>query len=197
MPVSSGRFRAAATNLFTLSVRNCRSAARTVFQHEGHATRSADAGDRRRRKGKRRPSCTFDKRLRDMRADGMILLFRFLALVPRLLGHEEECAVGVLHPAQEAEADHRRAALHARRMQNDVFHLPCRRAGALQGSGVRQLQTRQKRSPDLRPAETRWAACRQAATAETARPGTALKPPCESAPPRTGRSLRSLAQTSG
>ena len=46
--------------------------------------------------------------------------FAAFALIPWLLGHEEERAVCVLHAAQQAETDDGRAALYARCVQ-DIF----------------------------------------------------------------------------
>ena len=48
------------------------------------------------------------------------------ALVPRLQGDEVEGAVGRVDPAQQAEADHRVVALHARGLLQDALDLPSR-----------------------------------------------------------------------
>ena len=70
----------------------------------------------------------------------VILLVRGFALVPWLLGDKEESAVGVLDAAQQAEADDGGDSLHARRVQDDVFHLLRGSGGSLQRSRVGQLQ---------------------------------------------------------
>ena len=47
------------------------------------------------------PSADFAQFLRDVRADGVVLLLGFFALVPRLFGDKEERAIGILHAAEQ------------------------------------------------------------------------------------------------
>src|SRR5262249_37396377 len=103
-----------------------------VFQHERHAPRGTDAGNRRWRERKRYAVLNLRKLRGDVAANRVILLLGFCTFVPRLFRHKEECAIRVLHTAQEAEPDDRSAALHAWCMKNDVFDFLCGDRGSLE-----------------------------------------------------------------
>ncbi len=74
-----------------------------------------------------------------MRLDRHRTLLRLFAFVPVFKRHPEKRAVGVLHAAEQAEANHRRDNLHARRVLQDLFDLLAAVIGALQRSGKGKL----------------------------------------------------------
>ena len=144
MEVTAGKLRALARcrdKFLNVGSQELKVSAGAIFQHEGDAAAGADAGNRGRSEGKRNSIPDLAQFARNVGADRLILLLRLGALIPGLFGDEEERAVGILHAAQQAEAEHGSAALHAGRIENDLLHLPRDLRGPLQRRRVGQLQT--------------------------------------------------------
>jgi hypothetical protein len=111
-----------------------------ILQDKGESARSANARNRRRRKGKGDALADFREFAVQSRFDRVILLFRFLTLAPLIQSNKEEPAVSVLHIAQKAETYHARRVFDAGRFAQDFLDFPTSFIRALERCRIRQLQ---------------------------------------------------------
>ena len=86
------------------------------------------------------PSSTFESSFVIWVRMAWYLLLRAAPLIPRFFGDEEESTVGILHAAEQAEADDGGAALDTGRIQDHLFDLARDLGRALERSGVGQLE---------------------------------------------------------
>src|SRR5438477_5408226 len=69
--------------------------------------------------------------------DCLVLFLRFLSLLPRLQGDEEEGAISILNDAKKAEPDDSRSVFDARYLAENIFDFTRRLIRAIERRGVR------------------------------------------------------------
>src|ERR1700691_3211885 len=99
-----------------------------------------------------------------MHLNGLIRFVSALAVVPRFKADPKESVVAGPDKTEQAETNHARRVLNARRICEDLLHLLGSRAGALQGCRIRKLHVDievalvfvgQKAGGQMRPDEPR------------------------------------------
>ena len=75
-----------------------------------------------------------------VRFNRFVLLLRLFALAPGLERDKEKSAVSTLHQTKQAKANNACRVLHPRRFTEKIFNLSTGLIGALERSGVRQLE---------------------------------------------------------